>query len=327
MATALGLGFYCVDEVMELANKSGDTINMSTSGVYDLNEKGSYKKMPLYASKVCIHRVNGGLENVTVYLESGSCMGSNVATVRREKTIKHSPFKEEARNLNFYWLKDTRIGFNLIVGSAEPGNFTIYVFQYDCNDPYNVCTDGEPPDNERVSAMLTFTYSEDTHNGTEHIPTSFLSHIVINKTGRYHLCVISEHTNHTNLSYELHIDEVHYTPNTFKFDSKMYDCQPDKCYCMHFKGILREVLNPTSMCIRTTDSEESDNEYHPCVAFNITTQKNWDSVILSFIMFIILTLALASVVSLCSYTCYRKRHPDGYCFKLILVNEVVTCVC
>ena len=330
MVTALGLIFYCVAEVIQ-TNKSGLTVWMSTSEVYSLNATESYNKMSLYTSQVCIDQIDRNLEHINVFLESGSC--SDVLSAPKMRVIQHSfSFMEEARNLNFYWLKGTTFSFNLNITSPslELGNFTIYVFHYDRYDPSDECANGVPPD--RVAAMFTFFYPENIHtynitctrDSTTDVSTCSTSQIVINETGRYLMCIISNFATSVLIDYELHINEFRYV-NTSKFVSETCHLDEGTNCCMSFKDILKEVRNPTCMLIRTTVTGESDNAYSLPRRFHIMTQQKWDSVEYLVYLFIVPTVVFVSVVSLCSYTCYRKRHPEGYCLKLS-VNDV-TCVC
>ena len=328
MVAALALMAYCLNEVVQI--KETNHVRMSTSEVYRVNSIQPYQNMSYYTDKVCINQFDDSLGNVKVYLEHGSC--SDISTTTKVRKIEHSFLSvEKAEKLTFYWIKNTNFSFDVTIFShQQPGNFTIYVFKHNYEDASDDCTDDEPP--RQIYSKLEFFYPGDENLNNSLVnctrgefgdTTCFSSEIVVNSSSRYHTCIIWENPNFINVSYILNINEIRYT-NTSKFDS-IYcnDYLKEGSCCSSFGNIIQEASNPTCMLIKTTNGD-NDNAY-VLPDLMIETPRKWDGVTYPLYLFIILAAVFVPTVSLCCYTCYRKRHPQGYCLKLS-VNDA-TCFC
>ena len=319
MATALGLMGYCLHEINHI--NETEHIPMSTSEVYHVNPIQSYHNKSYYTKKVCIQRVNKTLENVKVYLQHGRC--SDLSTTTENRTIQHSFSScDDVSPLNFYWLKDTN--FSLKLTHQEPTNFIIYVHGPEYNDVDYYCTY-----NGSQGAKLNYSSSGNKKNTldldtcTDGDNTSMCLSGGIDESGRYYMCLIWESPNFINVSYILNINEIRYT-NTSKFDCIC--CNDYRSCCSSFGNIIEEASNPTCMLIKTTTNGDNDNAYFLSQDdLVIETPRKWDGVTYPLYLFIILAAVFVPTVSLCCYTCYRKRHPQGYCLKLS-VNDA-TCFC
>lgn len=315
MAGTVALGIYYLVETLRDNTIQSSPILPSTNEVYSLNHFTDHHNTSIFTSKVCIDKINKAVSNSVVHLEHGKCTG--ISKEEKERTIDHS-FSDttKPKPLNFFWMENSTFRFNLTLVTNSSMTFTIYVFQQsDFEEQRDECI--KPP--KTYIAKLIFPNSTNsTHNvACTHEEDKYTcknhEHIKIHHSGRYRICIFVNQDEPFFVNYTLRVHEIRYA-TTSKFPTKHCHLDKKQCCISYSDDPFEELLHPSCTLIKTKPPEEDkDLAYSLPELISIETHKNWEGLLYLLAIFVFLFVLLLIVLCLCGYTCYRRKHPQGYC--------------